>query len=29
LPDETLTFIAQSVAQVLPTLIYGPVRSFV
>lgn len=29
LPDETLTFIAQSVAQVLPILIYGPVRTFV
>jgi hypothetical protein len=29
LPDETLSFIAQSVAQLLPTLIYGPVRTFV
>jgi hypothetical protein len=29
LPDETLSLIAQSVAQVFPKLIYGPVRSFV
>jgi len=29
MPDETLSSIAQSVAQVFPKLIYGPVRSFV
>jgi hypothetical protein len=29
LPDETLLSIAQSVAQVFPKLVYGPVRSFV
>jgi hypothetical protein len=29
LPDETFLLIAQAVTQVLPTLFYGPVRSFV
>ena len=29
LPEETLSSIVQSVAQVLPALVYGPVRTFV